>query len=329
MGNTDTLYDWATGTNIDAAKLKFQQCIASQDALAAFGSGNPDLGGIGVILSLSILCITCTISTLAVLILGMIQSDHKRNTRFESTPDPKTPYQKIIFRMNESFMSSLRNFLDSALYLSLTVQIATLVWTQRFDPAAYAGKIGDFIYDLVLLIHFRLLLATASTGYALYFNLAATGTYKEFAPQIYNQGEKFGCLNFIKNMRVAARAKKNGGVPPPKTPKTCPPPHSPPKRIALRVVWGLYFFVWAWNQFLPLYLLWRIRWMRRNIRSAIHDYLQQVKLTAPGSYANVAAVETWDNDEWTFGQVLSMSLWFPALLEMFYSMIGCYCAGRE
>lgn len=62
--------------------------------------------------------------------------------------------------------------------------------------------------------------------------------------------------------------------------------------------------------------------MRRNIRSAIHDYLQQVKLTAPGSYANVAAVETWDNDEWTFGQVLSMSLWFPALLEMFYSMIG-------
>lgn len=83
----------------------------------------------------------------------MIQSDHKRNTRFESTPDPKTPYQKIIFRMNESFMSSLRNFLDSALYLSLTVQIATLVWTQRFDPAAYAGKIGDFIYDLVLLMY--------------------------------------------------------------------------------------------------------------------------------------------------------------------------------
>ncbi|KAI5816262.1 hypothetical protein BZA77DRAFT_313244 [Pyronema omphalodes] len=62
--------------------------------------------------------------------------------------------------------------------------------------------------------------------------------------------------------------------------------------------------------------------MRRNIRSAVHDFIEQVgKDLGPVRKAQVAAVETWDNDEWTFGQVLSMSLWFPALLEMFYSMI--------
>jgi hypothetical protein len=48
MGKTDKLYNWATGTNIDDAKLRFQQCIEKQAASASFGSGNPDLGGIGV-----------------------------------------------------------------------------------------------------------------------------------------------------------------------------------------------------------------------------------------------------------------------------------------
>jgi hypothetical protein len=298
--------------------------------------------------------------------------------------------------MNESFMSALKNFLDSALYLSLTVQIATLVWTQRFNPADYEGRIGGFIYDLILLMytpiiticpvltlinspflrkkirrrHFRLLLATASTGYALYFNITATDTYKQFAPLIYNQGEIYGCMpeflvsilpakveakllhtswamcmvaliftfvlewekdNFksllgldsIKNRKAAAQAKKDGKDAPSKPDKIRPPSHSPRRLLALRVIWGLYFFVWAWNQFLPLYLLWRIRWMRRNIRSAVYDYLDHVEETGgEKDRKDAAAVETWDNDEWTFGQVLSMSLWFPALLEMFYSMIG-------
>lgn len=32
--------------------------------------------------------------------------------------------------------------------------------------------------------------------------------------------------------------------------------------------------------------------------------------------------KNWDNDDWSFGQILTLSLWFPALLEMLYILIG-------
>lgn len=40
--------------------------------------------------------------------------------------------------------------------------------------------------------------------------------------------------------------------------------------------------------------------------------------------ANVFTTESdlWDGDKWSFGQILSLSLWFPAFLELFYILIG-------
>lgn len=42
----------------------------------------------------------------------------------------------------------------------------------------------------------------------------------------------------------------------------------------------------------------------------------------------------WDNDTWSFGQVLSLSLWFSAFLELLYMLIGSfwlspYCVSRQ
>ncbi|KAI5809161.1 hypothetical protein BZA77DRAFT_362083 [Pyronema omphalodes] len=129
-------------------------------------------------------------------------------------------------------------------------------------------------------------------------------------------------LKFIKKWKHTVQAKKHEkNATSDSEEKRLPKPA--PHKLMLRVIWGLYLLVWIWNQFLPLYLLWRIRWMRHNIGSAVNDYIAYTaQIENRRIRVNAGEFEKWDDDKWTFGQVLSMTLWFPALLEMFYSMIA-------
>lgn len=34
--------------------------------------------------------------------------------------------------------------------------------------------------------------------------------------------------------------------------------------------------------------------------------------------------DNWDLDNWTFGQILAMSLWFPAFVEALYILLVMY-----
>jgi hypothetical protein len=91
--------------------------------------------------------------------------------------------------------------------------------------------------------------------------------------------------------------------------------------ILFKIIYGI---VYITIQALPLYHLWRIRWLRRHVRSIIQPPTPETTLYAPfANYTEVLAAEAknWDNDDWSFGQILTLSLWFPALLEMLYILI--------
>jgi hypothetical protein len=100
-------------------------------------------------------------------------------------------------------------------------------------------------------------------------------------------------------------------------------------KIAFNILWTIYFFIYIWNQALPLYLLLRVRWMRRHVHNIL-QYPEPARIYVPAfnnqKYEDVlkAESEKWDNDNWSFGQVLTLSLWFPALLEMIYVLISRY-----
>lgn len=83
--------------------------------------------------------------------------------------------------------------------------------------------------------------------------------------------------------------------------------------------------VYIGNQFLPLYLLWRIRWIRLHVRTIIKaPETGAVMFQGVEGYKDAFKQEerSWDNDDWNFGQLLALSLWFPALLELVYILIG-------
>jgi hypothetical protein len=83
--------------------------------------------------------------------------------------------------------------------------------------------------------------------------------------------------------------------------------------------------VYVGNQLLPLYLLWRIRWIRLHIRTIIKaPEAGAVMFEGVEGYKEAFKQEerSWDNDDWNFGQLLALSLWFPALLELVYILIG-------
>ncbi|KAI5792119.1 hypothetical protein FPQ18DRAFT_305417 [Pyronema domesticum] len=95
-----------------------------------------------------------------------------------------------------------------------------------------------------------------------------------------------------------------------------------------RLLYTIYGLIYVVIQILPLYLLWRIHWLRRHIRTILKDPTPETILYRP--FANATKVleeerQSWDLDNWSFGQILAMSLWFPALLEAGYISI----AGEE
>jgi hypothetical protein len=78
-------------------------------------------------------------------------------------------------------------------------------------------------------------------------------------------------------------------------------------------------------QALPLYLLWRIYWLREHVRNILQPPPPS-SIVYP-AFANATKLleeekANWDLDNWTFGQILAMSLWFPALQEAAYILVG-------
>ena len=77
-------------------------------------------------------------------------------------------------------------------------------------------------------------------------------------------------------------------------------------------------------QFLQFFLLSRIYWMRKMMFNIINPNIA-VKYEADISkyYGQfVAARNGWADDKWGFGQITSLSLWIPAILEMIYLTLG-------
>jgi hypothetical protein len=87
----------------------------------------------------------------------------------------------------------------------------------------------------------------------------------------------------------------------------------------------IYDLIYIAIQILPLYLLWRIYWLRRHVRSILQPPTPS-QILYP-AFANATKLledekDNWDLDNWSFGQILAMSLCFPALLEAVYILVG-------
>lgn len=97
------------------------------------------------------------------------------------------------------------------------------------------------------------------------------------------------------------------------------------RRIVRKLILILYTFIYIAMQALPLYLLWRIYWLREHVRNILQPPPPS-GIVYP-AFANATKLleeekANWDLDNWTFGQILAMSLWFPALLEAAYILVG-------
>jgi hypothetical protein len=90
----------------------------------------------------------------------------------------------------------------------------------------------------------------------------------------------------------------------------------------------LYYTSYVAMQALPFYFLWRVRWLRRQLRSITQpphpDHPSDILYPGFENFRDVLKAESrkWDNDTWSVGQIVTLSLWFPALLEMVYIFFG-------
>lgn len=87
-----------------------------------------------------------------------------------------------------------------------------------------------------------------------------------------------------------------------------------------------YVVIYICLQALPVYYLWRMWWMRRQIRSIIQPPAATADILYPPfanfTFSIAEASKTWDNDNWSFGQILTLSIWYPPLLEFLYMLFG-------
>lgn len=96
------------------------------------------------------------------------------------------------------------------------------------------------------------------------------------------------------------------------------------RKTASVVFWTLYFPVYVGLQFLQFFLLSRIYWMRKMVYNIINPNIA-VKYEADiGKYHDqfVTARNDWADDKWGFGQIMSLSLWLPTIMEMVYLIIS-------
>ncbi|CCX05574.1 Similar to hypothetical protein CH063_03406 [Colletotrichum higginsianum]; acc. no. CCF44711 [Pyronema omphalodes CBS 100304] len=310
MSISDSLFDFATGTNITDAIKNFQECIVRVNH-TSFGQGNPDLGGIGVVLSLYVLCYTCTICSILVIALGFTFDKKAHRWGSSNRQSHKTIF-RALRRINAALTTALRSLLDSALYLSLTIQIAAILYggdiKPRKAPYFVIDLLGGDLYNFILTLYtsiiticpvltlistpylrtsfrrrdLRLVIVTAAIACAGHLNIDRTKIYKSLAPEF----PKEGCVpGFLVDLLPEGTEFK-----------------------LLRTSWALCAAA--------------LGWMRRHLRSIIQPPGPSTIIYVP-EFANYHAVLTeeaknWDNDDWSFGQVLTMSLWFPAFLEMVY-----------
>ncbi|KAI5795972.1 hypothetical protein FPQ18DRAFT_387194 [Pyronema domesticum] len=407
MSISDSLFDFATGTNITDAIKNFQECIVRVNH-TSFGQGNPDLGGIGVVLSLYVLCYTCTICSILVIALGFTFDKKAHRWGSSNRQSHKTIF-RALRRINAALTTALRSLLDSALYLSLTIQIAAILYggdiKPRKAPYFVIDLLGGDLYNFILTLYtsiiticpvltlistpylrtsfrrrdLRLVIVTAAIACAGHLNIDRTKIYKSLAPEFPKEGcvpgflvdllpegtefkllrtswalcaaalgflvfleweepEKNGvprfwrkvwgcfcgrwCLAGASSQYHSGDSSCNGNEATYDPTSTSTSKRSPRAKKFFNCIWVMYFGIYIWNHGLPIYLLLRIRWMRRHLRSIIQPPGPSTIIYVP-EFANYHAVLTeeaknWDNDDWSFGQVLTMSLWFPAFLEMVY-----------
>lgn len=118
------------------------------------------------------------------------------------------------------------------------------------------------------------------------------------------------------------------------------PNSSPRKRIFFRIMWILYFTIYVWLQAAPLYVLSEVQSICKNIQRIVHignaNHLTNFRLNTVLDYFNGILPQiwidknlnlqpaVWDNDDWTFGQVLALSLWIPTVLDFFYALLSMF-----
>ncbi|KAI5820204.1 hypothetical protein BZA77DRAFT_301799 [Pyronema omphalodes] len=440
-GRSDRIFQWATGANSTQAIINFQKCVADRNQ-TDFGGSNADLGGIGVITSLTFLCAGCTIGSIFVIALGYTFAHPK----YKSRP-PGSLLNRFLTRIYDAAASPLVTFLDAALFLALTMQIAAIIWSAKIDRAGYisdeAGRqaaidgfgkgSGGRVYSIYILLYTSVIttcpaLTLISTPY-LWDGLKRRG-YRLFVmtvlmliggivnllwTEIAGQLSAYdlphaGCVSIFlfevipgqteKNVLRSAwvlcftaliliiiiQAKKN--CPRPilrwyramrgflrkrvwpsfghffkaigrffvhqfrklfKRPALDEQPidatvsgnhddvevegprsqnYHRKRRIARKLIIVLYALIYVAMQALPLYLLWRIYWLREHVRNILQPPPPSGIIYPAFANATKLLEEekaNWDLDNWTFGQILAMSLWFPALLEAAYILI----AGEE
>jgi hypothetical protein len=96
-----------------------------------------------------------------------------------------------------------------------------------------------------------------------------------------------------------------------------------------------------------MYLLWRVEWIRAHGRTSLlipemslvvyPPLLDQLNSTnTPKDYfinadgnptptlrrTLMKDQQAWGNDTWSFGQILSLSIWLPAVIELVYILVG-------
>ncbi|CCX04304.1 Similar to hypothetical protein GLRG_11182 [Glomerella graminicola M1.001]; acc. no. EFQ36038 [Pyronema omphalodes CBS 100304] len=102
-------------------------------------------------------------------------------------------------------------------------------------------------------------------------------------------------------------------------------------------MWILYFTIYVWLQAAPLYVLSEVQSICKNIQRIVHignaNHLTNFRLNTVLDYFNGILPQiwidknlnlqpaVWDNDDWTFGQVLALSLWIPTVLDFFYALL--------
>ena len=95
-------------------------------------------------------------------------------------------------------------------------------------------------------------------------------------------------------------------------------------KTAFVVLWALYFLVYLGLQLLQLFLLARIYWMRKKVFNIIDPNIAVKYDLHIEKYQGqfVAARNAWADDKWGFGQIMSLALWLPMVVEMMYLIAG-------
>jgi hypothetical protein len=89
-------------------------------------------------------------------------------------------------------------------------------------------------------------------------------------------------------------------------------------RPIVSILWVLYIPIGAINTGMAMLLLWKMYYVRSYI-----ELISTLDVTKPGLVKTTDSVVTlpmWDNDDWTFGQVVAMSLWISPMAQLVYAL---------